>query len=218
LLLKASVPVAVPEDCGANVTVNGTECPAGIVRGTEIPLTLNSAFVVVIDQRLTGFPVALNVPLSDLFDPVATLPKLRVVGASVNLPRGASAPESATFSCGFEAVERTSRSPEFVPTTRGTNTTLNVTLCPPARLNGTVSPFTRNAAFDTCACEMVTLAFPRFVRVSCNVFDAPGGTVPKIRWVAEAAMGPPALAMAETCCAPVWMDRRATKTSKLSVH
>ena len=47
MLTKASVAAAAPEDCGEKVTVKGTDCPAETVMGMEMPLTANSALVVV---------------------------------------------------------------------------------------------------------------------------------------------------------------------------
>jgi hypothetical protein len=39
LLTKETLPVELPTVCGANVTVKGALCPAGIVTGKVIPLS-----------------------------------------------------------------------------------------------------------------------------------------------------------------------------------
>jgi hypothetical protein len=105
-----------------------------------------------------------------------------------------------------------------VPTTLGTNTTLNVTLCPAARLSGKDNPLSRNAAFDILACEMLTMLVPRLVKVSRRVFEPPGATVPKFKLVDEGAMGLPALMMPETCWAPAWRDSRVMRIRNPEAH
>jgi hypothetical protein len=145
LLTKSSVAVARPEDCGKNVTVKGIECPAGIFKGVEIPLGLNSTFVVVIEEIVTAEPVAVSVPLREPFEPTGTLPKFNVFGASVSCPALVSLPESGMFRRGFEAVEKTERSPELTPEVPGANTTLKVRLCPGASGIGSDMPMTLNA-------------------------------------------------------------------------
>lgn len=181
LLTKSSVAVAVPEACGKNVTVKGIECPAGMLKGVEIPLSLNSTFVVVTEEIVTAEPVALSVPLRAPFEPTGTLPKFTVLGTSVNCPALVSFPESAMFRRGFEAVEITARSPELAPEVPGANTTLKVRLCPDASLTGSDMSLTLNAGLDTLAFDTVTLVFPVFVRVSFSVCDPPGGRAGRSR-------------------------------------
>lgn len=192
LLTKSSVAVAVPEDCGENVTVKGIECPARMFTGVEIPPTVNSIFVVVTEETVTAEPVALSVPLRDPFEPTGTLPKFNVLGDSVNCPCAVSLPESAMLRRGFEAVERIKRSPEVTPEVPGANTTRKVKLCPDARLTGSDMPATLNAGLDMLACDTVTLVLPVFVRVSFSVSDSPGGMFPNLSIAGEAAIVPSA--------------------------
>ena len=84
LLRKDNEAVAVPAACGRKVTVKGTDLPAATEAGGEIPLTTNSALVLVIEETVTGEPLAVSVPASATLDPVATLPKLSVLGARLN--------------------------------------------------------------------------------------------------------------------------------------
>ena len=167
---------AAPEDCGEKVTVKGTDCPAGTVRGIEMPLTANSALVVVIEETVTDDLVALRIPFKEALDPAFTLPKLNVAGATVNCPSAVSLPDSAMFSRGLEAFEFTKRVPELVPELLGANMTLNVRLCPAFRLTGNTKLLNVNALLETDTCDTVTLVFPVFVRVSVSVLDPPAQT------------------------------------------
>jgi len=71
-----------------------------------MPPSRNSPLLLVPEEIVTGEPVALSVPDRDVFEPVLTLPKFKFAGDSVNWPGALSLPESAMFSCGFEASER----------------------------------------------------------------------------------------------------------------
>jgi len=161
-----------------------------MLKGVEIPLSLNSTFVVVTEEIVTAEPVALSVPLREPFEPTGTLPKFNVFGSSVNCPALVSLPESAMFRRGFEAVETTKRSPELTPEVPGANTTLKVRLCPGASGVGSDMPVTLNAGLDTLAFDKVTLVFPVFVKVSFNVCDPPGERFPNFRLAGEAAIVP----------------------------
>ena len=181
---------AAPEDCGEKVTVKGTDCPTGTVSGIEMPLNVNSALVVVIEETVTEDLVALRIPFKEALDPAVTLPKFNVAGATVNCPIAVSLPDSAMFSRGLEAFEFTKRVPELVPEMLGANTTLKVRLCPAFRLTGSIKSLNVNALLDTEACDTVTLVFPLFVRVSVNVLDPPAVRLPKFRIAGEGAILP----------------------------
>jgi hypothetical protein len=139
------------------------------VVGREMPLRTNSALVLVPEEIVTDEPLALSLPAKDTGDPVLTLPKLSAEGVRVNCPGLLALPERAIFSCGFEASETIARLPETEPETVGAKTTLNVRLCPAARLAGSDKPLAVNAALDMLACATVTLAVPVFFRVSVKV-------------------------------------------------
>ncbi len=188
LLTKARLAAASPEVCGKKFTVKGTDWPAARTTGNEIPLRTNSALVLVAEAIVTDEPVALNVPVKDAFDPVATLPKFSADGVSVNCPAVFSLPDRAMFSCGLEAFERIARLPETEPEAVGLKVTLNVSLCPAPRLAGSDKPLTVNAPLDMAACETVTLAVPLLFRVSVKVWEPPAGRLPKLRLAGEAAI------------------------------
>jgi hypothetical protein len=61
LLVNEPIAEALPDICGVNVSVNGTLCPAAIVRGKVIPLSENSALVTVAEDTLTLDPLAVSV-------------------------------------------------------------------------------------------------------------------------------------------------------------
>lgn len=93
LLTKARVAVAVPEDCGENVTVKGIECPARMFKGAEIPPTVNSKFVVVTEEIVTAEPVAVRVPQSP-FEPTGTLPKFNVLATASTVQAPSRSPRA----------------------------------------------------------------------------------------------------------------------------
>jgi hypothetical protein len=63
-----------------------------------------------------------------VLDPVATLPKFSVLGATLNCPADAPLPERAMFNCGSDAFEVIASCPEAAPAAVGRKTTLNVML------------------------------------------------------------------------------------------
>jgi hypothetical protein len=62
LLEKEMLAEEVPLDCGANVTVNGTLVPGGIVTGRVIPPTLKTELLELAADTVTLEPLALRVP------------------------------------------------------------------------------------------------------------------------------------------------------------
>ncbi len=186
LLANDNEAVAVPDACGWNVTVNVADLPAANAIGNVTPLTTNSVLELVIDETVTGEPVAVSVPERVAVEPVATVPKFKVAGARLSCPVLATLPESATFSCGFEALDAIASWPEAVPLVVGLKTTLKVTLCPAETLAGSVRPLIAKAPLDTLAPESVTLLLPAFATVTVRLFDCPIARVPKLNAVGEA--------------------------------
>jgi hypothetical protein len=197
LLWTANDAVAVPDACGRKVTVKGIDVPTAMIAGKEIPLTTNSALVLFTDETVTGDPLAVRVPASAALDPVATLPKFRVPGASDNCPGVATLPDNATVSCAFEALEEIVSCPEATPMTVGVKTTLKVKLCPAERLAGSDRPLTAKAAFDVLACEIETPLVPVFVKVALKDCDSPAKRLPKLKAAGEAEICPAVPVMPE---------------------
>ena len=80
------------------------------------------------DVIVTDVPLALRLPLSGALDPTATLPKLRLLGDTVNRPAEAPVPESEMFRGEFDAFETTDNIPLTAPEVVGAKVALNVTL------------------------------------------------------------------------------------------
>lgn len=89
MLVKETVPVAVPVEDGLKVTVKGRLCPAAIVAGSDNPLTLKAALLVASPVIVTLAPEALRVPDALPLLPTVTLPKLRDAGLTASCPTGA---------------------------------------------------------------------------------------------------------------------------------
>jgi len=83
-LVKVSVAVALPVDCGVKVTVKGRLWPAGMVTGSESPLTLNTELLVLAAVTVTLAPLAESVPLPVPLVPTVTLPMASVAGLTDN--------------------------------------------------------------------------------------------------------------------------------------
>jgi len=125
--------------------------------------------VLVADDTVTDDPFAVSVPLNTALEPSVTLPKFNAVGVSVSCPAVVPVPVSAVFNCASDALEKIASVPDTDPDAVGENTTLNVRLCPGARVAGNDSPPTANAELETLAPEIVTFALPVFVSVSASV-------------------------------------------------
>lgn len=157
---------ATPLAPGVKVTVKLADCPAVNVVGSEIPESTNSLLLELADEIVTDAPVAVRLPVSAAFEPTVTLPKLRLVGETANVPEAVAVPESAIPS-GFGAFEATDRLPLAVMVLVGVNVTLKVTLCPAVRLIGrALKPLIENCAPVKLTWEIVTGDPPVLVSVS----------------------------------------------------
>jgi hypothetical protein len=185
--------------------------PAVRVTGREIPLTTNSALVLLADEIVTEDPLAVRVPDNALLDPVATLPKFSVPGANANCPAAVPLPDSAIFIWLFEALDEMSKCPEAAPAELAVKTTPKVKLCPAPRFAGSVSSVTAKAALDGLACEMFTLVVPVFVRVAVRVRDCPVNRLPKSKAEGKAEIWPAAATPApvkDTVAVLLWIRLR----------
>ncbi len=115
LLVKESVPDAVPDVWGAKFKVNGMFCVAAIVSGKTRPLKENCGFVRVAEEMVTVAPEALRVPGWEATFPTVTFPKLAEVGEIVSCPCEVPVPDCDTVSVGFEAFEVTVIVPATLP-------------------------------------------------------------------------------------------------------
>jgi len=84
LLVKVSVALADPVTVGLKVTVNEAFWPAGIVTGSDSPLTTNTESFVLAAVTVTLAPLAVRVPDAVPLLPTTTLPKGSVVGVTLS--------------------------------------------------------------------------------------------------------------------------------------
>ena len=126
LLMKARLAEAVPEACGEKMTLNEAVLPAAMVRGSEIPLTLNSELFPPIDETVTGALLALSVPVCEKVLPTVTLPKLMVAGLTASCPGATPEPVRVTEKLGFDAFETMERAPLALPADVGVKLTEKV--------------------------------------------------------------------------------------------
>jgi len=77
---------------------------------------------------VTAAPVAVRLLLSDELAPTTTLPKLRLVGETANVPAAVPVPESAILSDGFDPLDTTDRIPLAAAALVGVKVAVNVTL------------------------------------------------------------------------------------------
>jgi hypothetical protein len=96
------------------------------VTGIEIPESTNSPFVRLAEETVTAVPLAVRLPFRDALDPTVTLPKLRLVGDTANVPAAVPVPERLIVS--GEAFETTDRLPLAAPAAVGAKVAVNVTL------------------------------------------------------------------------------------------
>lgn len=181
LLYSDALPFADPALCGVKVTANETLWPAAIVSGKEIPLTENSALLMVSDEMVMLAPLAVMLAGRVELLPTSTLPKLKLVGVRLSWPVATPVPEREIVRLGFEALETIEMLPLSLPPEVGANSALKVTLPPADRVTGRLSPDRLNPVPEAEAWVMVRLVPPLLVKVSYSVALLPTCTFPKLR-------------------------------------
>jgi hypothetical protein len=145
LLIKASVPLAAPDTCGLKVTVNDVLWPAGMVTGSERPPRLNTELFELAAVTVTFAPLAVRLPDAVPLVPTTTLPRPRVVEATVSCPAAAvPVPDIGIVSVGLDAVEVMVRLPLAFVADCGANVTLKLALWPAVSVSGAVIPLRLN--------------------------------------------------------------------------
>ena len=128
LLVKESVPAAVPEAWGAKATVMGMLCPAAMVSGKVAPLRENSELLTLAEDTVTLAPVALSVPAREVLVPTVTLPKFAEVGETASWPCAVPVPAWRIVSVAFVASELTVIVPVVLLAVCGAKVVLKVRL------------------------------------------------------------------------------------------
>jgi hypothetical protein len=186
LLLAETLPVMLPAVVGENATVSDALCPAVSVMGVTIPDAVKPAPVTVTWEMVTLlFPALAKVIVFELLVvPTSTLPKLKLVVLAVSWSVCAvPLPDKAIVAGELLALLRTETLPVTAPATVGENATVNVALCPAARVSGTAKPPAVNPGPVTDNCEIVTLLLPVFVNTTGCEPLPPTSTLPRFREV-----------------------------------
>jgi hypothetical protein len=168
------------------------------VAGREIPESTNSLLFRLAEEIVTEAPLAERLPVSAELEPTVTLPKLRLVGETANVPAAVPVPESAMLSGELEAFDTTDRLPLAAAALVGVKVAVNVTLWFVVSVSGKVNPLSEKTAPVRFACVIVTDDPPVLVRVSLNDFEVLIWTLPNARLVGFAVSAPGATPVPES--------------------
>lgn len=184
-LVTVIVPTALPAAVGANFTLNVAVCEGFKVAGVVTPVTLNPVPAATMLEICTAaFPVLVKVMFCEALVPVATVPKLRLLGLAASFPIAAvdPVPVSATLTVGLVgSFDTRAIFPVTAPLVVGAKLTVTGTEVPALIVFGVVIPETPNSDPVKVITETTKSDAPLFptVRVSGSV--VPIETVPKSR-------------------------------------
>ena len=189
LLATLTLPVRLPEEAGAKVTLRVTAWLGVKVVPEVTPLALKLAPEAVTLERVTfEFPVLVKLALSKLLLPKFTLPKLRLVGFAVSRKVAVTpVPLRAIVRGELGALLTSETVPVTLPAALGVKTTLNVALLPAAMVRGTVMPVRLKPLPDTVAWEIARLALPALDSLMVCELLVPVATLPKLALVGVGA-------------------------------
>ena len=188
-LLTVIVPTALPAAAGANFTLNVAVCDGFKVAGVVTPVTLNPVpAATTLEICTAAFPVLVKVMFCEVLLPVATDPKLKLLGLAVSLPMAAvdPVPASAKFAVGVAgSFDTRAIFPVTAPLVVGAKLTVIGTDVPALIVFGVVIPETPNSDPVRLIMETIKSEAPLLptVRVSGSV--VPIDTVPKSRLVGD---------------------------------
>jgi hypothetical protein len=132
LLVIETLPLALPADVGANVTVKEVVCPEVRLAGADQPVKVNPVPVMLCAVIETAaVPVFESVTGTDPLELTTKAPKLMLGGVAVSAP-WVPVPLSEMMSVGFVAVEVIVIVPGTVPVVVGANVPVNVAVAPAA--------------------------------------------------------------------------------------
>lgn len=127
--VTVTLPLALPADSGAKVTLKVALCPAVSVAGVEMPLNVNPVPLIPTWEIVTvDPPVLVTVSDRDCLLLTCTLPKLRLVGFAPNAPSANPVPDNGSDSVGLGASEVMVTVPLRLPAACGANVAVNVVL------------------------------------------------------------------------------------------
>jgi hypothetical protein len=141
LEVSTRLPLALPLAVGAKFTPKVKLWPGLRVKGRLSPLTLKAEPVTLLEEivRLDP-PLLVTVCDNNCVLPTCTLPKPRLAGLAETAAGVAPVPERATLNDELDALLEMDTVPGLLPADWGANVTLNVLLCPAAKVRGSVSP------------------------------------------------------------------------------
>jgi len=125
-------------------------------------------------------PVLVTLIGSDFVWPSTTLPKLKLEGDAVK-PAWTPVPLTLIFAGAFAASLTIVIDPVMLPTLVGANEAASVTFCDGLIVVGVAIPLVVKPAPTEVMLEIVTAAFPVFVKTIGFSADVPVPTVPKLR-------------------------------------
>jgi hypothetical protein len=178
-----TLPLALPADEGANVTLKLVLPPAGNVSGVAIPFTLNPVPLIPSCEISTlDVPALVSVTVSDCWAPTVTLPKASLVELGDSCPSATAVPVpvSARSVKGVDASLVMAIFALKVPAALGMNSTPTVVLRPAASVTGRVGEVRTKFWLVIAALLMVIDVLPLFAAVNVVVLLLPTGTLPKL--------------------------------------
>jgi hypothetical protein len=179
--VTVTLPLALPADSGAKVTLKVALCPAVSVAGVEMPLNVNPVPLIPTCEIVTVDPPVL-VTVSDnaclLF--TCTLPKSRLVGFAPIAPIATPVPDNGSDSVGLGASEVMVTVPLRLPVVCGANVAVNVVLLEALSASGVAMPLSLNPLPLTDACVILTVDPELLVSVTVWLLWLPTVTLPKL--------------------------------------
>ena len=180
LLSKVSVALAAPLDVGWKLTVKETLFPSSITAGSDKPLNANSELLLLTEETVTFPPAAVRVPVAVPVLPTVTLPRLSVVGPTVNCVVAATpVPLRAATEVGGEALLEKVSFALVAPLDWGRKFTVKDALLPSAIVIGSDNPLSAKLELLLLAEVMVTLPDDA-VSVPVAIPSPPTLTLPKL--------------------------------------
>jgi hypothetical protein len=135
----------------------------------------------MLEMDTLELPELATVMFRDALFPTVTLPKLMLEGLTESdSPAATPVPERLTVDAALAALLLSARLPVTAPAVLGLNSTLNVLLCPAARVRGTLRPEVVKPVPVMFAAETVTLTVPGLESCTVWVLVTLATTLPKL--------------------------------------
>jgi len=182
-LTSVTEPVTLPVALGEKSTSKVTLADGLIVAGVVTPFTLKPFPVtLMLDTRTGAVPMLLKMTCFELVLPLATLPKLQLVGLVLSCPIALDVPVplKVTVVVGFaESLLVIVMLPLVLPAPVGEKVTVTGTFCPELMTFGVVMPVIPNSAPVKETIETVRSVLPAFESTRLAVPFDPIDTVPR---------------------------------------